>query len=100
MIWSDAGLTPLHYRLLWWLVDMGAIAGTVQRGWQKVCASDLGVHRVTLRRATLVLISKKFLRQGEKRGTVAFEAGAFESFVDQSRVKVVREGAGECAESR
>jgi hypothetical protein len=98
LIWDNLGLRPLHYRVLWWMVDMGAMQGAFLRGWQQICAEDLGIHRITLRRATKVLISKGVLQE-YRRGTVGFVADAFESEADPERVKIVKE-AIPCAASR
>jgi hypothetical protein len=89
VIWSDLKLKGLHYRVLWWLIDMGIMAGALCRGWQGICAADLGVHRITLRRATLGLISKGVLVE-PARGTIQIVPKAFDSTADPSRVKVLR----------
>ena len=92
MIWADLGLRPLHYRVLWWLIDMGAMQGAFLRGWQQICATDLGIHRITLRRATKVLVEKGLLQE-YRRGSVGIVPEAFESEADPERVKIIREGA-------
>ena len=89
-IWNDYGFKPIHYRVLWWMIDMGAMRGPLVRGWMGVCAGDLGVHRITLNRVIKRLVAKGFLAQG-KKGTFGLVAESFESDADVSRVKVLAE---------
>jgi DNA-binding transcriptional regulator YhcF (GntR family) len=77
------------------MIDMGAMQGAFLRGWQQVCAEDLGIHRITLRRATKVLIAKGILQEF-RRGTAGFIPEAFESEADPGRIKIIREGAKAC----
>jgi hypothetical protein len=90
VIWADLGLRPLHYRVLWWMVDMGAMQGAFLRGWQQICAEDLGIHRITLRRATKVLVEKGVLQEF-RRGTIGLVPKAFESEADTGRVTIIKE---------
>jgi hypothetical protein len=89
MIWSNLKLNGLAYRVLWWLIDMGIAGGPLCRGWQGICAADLGIHRITLRRATRSLVSKKILSE-PARGTIQLVAGALDSTADPGRVKILR----------
>jgi DNA-binding transcriptional regulator YhcF (GntR family) len=89
-IWDNNGFKPIHYRVLWWMIDMGAIQGALMRGWMNVCASDLKIHRITLNRVVRRLVESGFVRGG-KRGTFALVESAFYSDADISRVHVLAE---------
>ena len=89
-IWNDYGFRPIHYRVLWWMIDMGAMRGPLARGWMNVCSADLDVHRITLNRVVHLLVAKGFLR-ALKKGSFGLVPGAFESDADVSRVKVLAE---------
>jgi hypothetical protein len=87
-IWRQHGFKPLHYRLLWWLIDMGAAQGLLGRGWMQIASEDLGVHRITLNRALKKLHEKRMVVAG-KKGSWGILPQAFDSEVDESRVKVL-----------
>jgi hypothetical protein len=87
-IWQDRRLKPLHYRLLWWLLDMGAAGGLLGRGWMLVASMDLGVHRITLNRALKRLVSEGIVVAGRK-GSFGVRVESLESDADQTRVYLV-----------
>ena len=91
-IWADFRFRPIHYRVLWWMIDMGAMRGALQRGWMNLCAADLSIHRITLNRVVKKLVAEGFVRELRK-GTFGLVEQAFESDADVSRVKVLAEAA-------
>jgi hypothetical protein len=91
-LWGNMGLKVIHYRTLWWMIDMGAMRGALMRGWMNVCAGDLEVHRITLNRVVKRLVVCGFVRQ-LKKGTYELVETAFESEADAGRVRIVQKEA-------
>lgn len=92
-IWGNHQFKPLHYRVLWWMIDMGAMRGLLQRGWMQIASADLHVHRISLNRAVKRLMEKGFVIAG-KKGSFGLVPSAFDSDADTARVTVLpREGA-------
>ncbi len=86
-IWQIRQLKATHHRILWWFADAGAIGKILARDWQKQCASDLGIHRLTLRANVLRMIKWGILAEGPKRGEVFLSAAIFARHVDRTQLK-------------
>jgi len=89
-IWRNHLFKPIHYRVLWWMIAMGAGEGALMRGWMNECSDELGVHRITLNRVVRRLIERGFVR-ALKKGSHALVDEAF-AFEDNPRVRVLKRG--------
>jgi DNA-binding MarR family transcriptional regulator len=64
-------LRPIHYRVLWWMIENGGLSGPLTRGWGKAASAQLGVHRITLNRSLKRLAAVGLVRNTSAKG--AFE---------------------------
>lgn len=87
-IWKIRELRQTHHRIIWWMVDAGAIGKALKRGWQKECSKDLDMHRLTLHAAIRKMTAWGVVSEGEKRGDVILNVSLFERKVDRTRVQV------------
>ena len=76
------------YKLIFWLIDCGAVDKVLVYGWQKQAARQLNVHRITLNRNVEILVEHGVLIQGKKRGEVGLNSAIFEHAVDTSEIEV------------
>ncbi len=86
-VWQVKGLHDTHYKLIWWLVDAGAVGRVLARGWQERAAGNLGIHRITLWRAMDVLIEHKIAQKGYLKGDITLNIEAFAKSVDIEGLK-------------
>lgn len=87
-IWKVRELRPLHHSIIWWIIDGGALGKILANGWQKQCAQDLGVHRLTIRAAIRKMEGWGIILPGEKRGEVILNPVLFVKEVDRSKLTV------------
>lgn len=87
-IWQIKTMRPLQYRLIWWLLDAGAVGKRLRHGWQKQASRQLSVHRITINRNVELLVELGVLFQGQKKGEVGLKADVFNSAVDRSELKL------------
>lgn len=87
-IWKIRELRPQHHAIIWWIIDSGAVGKVLERGWQKQCAQDLEVHRLTIRAAIRKMEGWGVILPGEKRGDVILNPVLFVKAVDRSKLKV------------
>lgn len=86
-IWQIKALKPLSHRIIWWLVDVGATGKRLKYGWQKQCAVQLSIHRITVNRNVEIMVNLGILTQGDKRGEIALNTQVFQRIADKSKLK-------------
>lgn len=87
-IWQLKELRPIHYRVIMWMVDAGAIGKTPARGWRDKCAADLGVHRQTVYKAVTKMIAWGVMSAGKARGEAILNRVIFDRKVNRNEVKL------------
>lgn len=87
-IWQLRELRPIHFRVIFWMLDAGAIGVTPARGWRDHCAEDLGVCRQTVYAAVKKMIAWGLMSGGKNRGEAVLNPVLFECHVDRTRVKL------------
>lgn len=86
-LWQIPELEKAQHRIIWWMVDAGAVGRLLAFGWQKQCASDLGIHRITINRNEEVLYRLGVLYRGKKKGEVGLRPGVFDGAVNKNFLK-------------
>jgi hypothetical protein len=88
VVWQIRTLRPIHHRIIWWVVDAGAVGKTMGRGWQKECAANLGIHRLTLSANIKQMVKLGVLQKGERRGEFVLPASLIKRTVDRAKVTI------------
>jgi DNA-binding IclR family transcriptional regulator len=86
-------MKTLQHRIIWWMVDIGAVGNILLHGWQVEAARQLAIHRITLYRQLELLVEKGIVIEGEKKGEVTLNPEIFKSVANARRIrmeKVVR----------
>lgn len=87
-IWNIKGMKTLQHRIIWWMVDVGAVGKVLQHGWQAEAARQLGIHRITLWRQCELLIEKGMMREGDKKGEVILNPEIFKSVANPRKIRM------------
>ena len=87
-IWQIKTMKPLQHRIVWWLLDAGAVGKKLRHGWQKQCARQLSVHRITINRNVELMVEYGVLFQGEKKGEVGLKPEIFNREVDRTLLRI------------
>ena len=90
-LWQIPELEKTQHRIIWWMVDAGAVGRLLEFGWQKRCADDLGIHRITINRNEGVLYNLGVLYRGKRKGQAGLRASVFDGAVDKSKLKFTDE---------
>lgn len=88
-MWRIDARSIIH-RIVWWMVDVGAPGNILQHGWQVEASRQLGVHRITLRRQVQIMVEKKILIEGAKRGEVMLNLDIFRKSADASKLRMAK----------
>ena len=88
-LWRRDDLKAVHYRLLWWIIDVGAMKKTLLFGWQTEAARQMNIHRLTVKAAVDTMVVAGVLTNVGKKGEVRLNPAAFASgaSADQVRMK-------------
>lgn len=86
-LWQIKELEKAQHRIIWWMIDAGAVGRLLAFGWQKKCAEDLGIHRITINRNEEVLYRLGVLYRGKAKGQAGLRASVFDGAVDKSKLK-------------
>lgn len=87
-IWKNTKLLEQHHRMLWWMIDAGAMRGMLERGWQVVCMKQMGCTQATVGNRIKLLVAAGALTK-TKQGGYVFNPEFFASQVPEGSVKVV-----------
>lgn len=80
-------MRPIHHRVIWWIVDAGAVGKVMERGWRNQCADDLGVHRRTVYAAIRKLNGWGIMKNGSKTGESILNPVIFQNGVNRDKLK-------------
>lgn len=68
-------LKPTMSRLLWFLVDSGAVGKVLCNGWQRIASEQLGIHRITINRNVHKMVAMGILSAGDLKGEIFVHPG-------------------------
>lgn len=86
-IWKRTDVGVTEHRLIWFLIDVGCMGHTAQRGWVNKCAEQMGVHRITVNRTVKRLVEKGLLIRPRK-GNIEINVAGFASTLPADFIKM------------
>ena len=87
-IWQLKTMKAVQHRLIWWLIDVGAVGKAARHGWQRSAAAQLGIHRITINRQVQLLVELGVLREGKKKGEVSVNPSCFVKTADKTGLRI------------
>jgi len=85
-IWNIP-LKPVMSRLLWYLIDAGAVGNFLCHGWQRVASAQLGIHRITINRTVKRMVVMGILSDGDGKGEITVRPEVFKKAADQTKLR-------------
>lgn len=86
-IWKNTKLLEQHHRMIWWMIDAGAMRGVLDRGWQRACMEQMGCTQATVGNRIKFLVGTGALKQ-LGQGQYVFNPEFFASAVPEGSVRV------------
>ena len=87
-IWQQKTMKAVQHRLIWFLVDLGAVGKVAHHGWQRAAAAQLGIHRITINRQVELLVELGVLSEGKKKGEVSVNPSCFVKAADRTGIRI------------
>ena len=86
-VWKNTRLGAAHHRMIWWMIDAGAMKGVLGRGWITECSRQMGIGNQSVLNRIKLLVEVGCLKK-VGGGKYRFQADFFESAVPDGSVKV------------
>ena len=89
-LWIDYKLKPVIFRIIFWMLDVGAPGHIMQHGWQVACAREMGMHALSVSRNVEIMIEAGILIKAEKHGEVILNTKRYSRCADRSLVRMMK----------
>ena len=76
-VWKESRMHATVHRIIWWMIDIGAVGSSLKTGWKQYAMRDLELSKDVLEKKVSTMVKTKILDLDEDTGEITINAGIF-----------------------